>query len=453
MAWQQHGGQPFQVPTFWGTELFIGDLKRIQELADAPESSLSAKIATNQMAGLIWAFPDSFTDNSLRWSVIGEHVHQLVRKNLTQTVSKLIPSIMEEVEIVMDRVIGETPQGEFKSFKAHDTALKVVGQITNKVIVGAPLCRNTNFLQAVIDHGVSVCMGGQLIRLFPESIKRYVAKYLTTVSKATDAVVTHIAPIIRDLYERSRTENIDLLEGQPGYQTLTYWLTQRAIQKGFDWSPRMIATQLLFVNFGGIHTTAAAVGHLFYELGLRPEYIEPLKKEIEEKVAEHGWTKEGLDAMWKLDSFLRETQRLHPLSTAGLWRYARKDFTFSDGFHVPAGTWISAVSETLNKDDKHYANGTTFDGFRFARARETEGDKVKLTTTGILNMGFGTGSHACPGRFMAALELKLIVSHLVLNYEIRLEQGTRPVDFRMNVSTLPNISGKVLLRKKVVLKE
>jgi Cytochrome P450 len=46
-----------------------------------------------------------------------------------------------------------------------------------------------------------------------------------------------------------------------------------------------------------------------------PEYIEPLRQEVEDVIAEEGWTKAGIDKMRKLDSFLRETQRIDTLAT------------------------------------------------------------------------------------------------------------------------------------------
>lgn len=48
----------------------------------------------------------------------------------------------------------------------------------------------------------------------------------------------------------------------------------------------------------------------FYRLLAHPDYIEPLRKEVETVVAEEGWTKAGMDKMYKIDSFVRETQRI-----------------------------------------------------------------------------------------------------------------------------------------------
>ena len=41
-----------------------------------------------------------------------------------------------------------------------------------------------------------------------------------------------------------------------------------------------------------------------------PEYIQPLREEVESIANEQGWTKASLFNMRKLDSFLREAQRL-----------------------------------------------------------------------------------------------------------------------------------------------
>ena len=54
---------------------------------------------------------------------------------------------------------------------------------------------------------------------------------------------------------------------------------------------------------------------VLYRLLANPEYIEPLRQEVEAVVAEEGWTKAGMDKMYKIDSFIRETQRIDVLAT------------------------------------------------------------------------------------------------------------------------------------------
>ena len=40
----------------------------------------------------------------------------------------------------------------------------------------------------------------------------------------------------------------------------------------------------------------------------------PLREEAEAAIKEDGWTKDAFASMWKLDSFLRESQRLNGFS-------------------------------------------------------------------------------------------------------------------------------------------
>jgi hypothetical protein len=57
---------------------------------------------------------------------------------------------------------------------------------------------------------------------------------------------------------------------------------------------------------------------VLYRLLSHPECIKPLRQEVEAVVAEEGWTKAGMDKMHKIDSFVRETQRLEGLGMRSL---------------------------------------------------------------------------------------------------------------------------------------
>jgi hypothetical protein len=50
-------------------------------------------------------------------------------------------------------------------------------------------------------------------------------------------------------------------------------------------------------------------------MSISPEYIQPLREEVEWVVREQGWTKTSILKMRKLDSFLREAQRMNSLFT------------------------------------------------------------------------------------------------------------------------------------------
>lgn len=49
-----------------------------------------------------------------------------------------------------------------------------------------------------------------------------------------------------------------------------------------------------------------------------PQYIQPLRKEVEAIVAKEGWSKMSLTKMCKLDSFIRESLRFNASLAASM---------------------------------------------------------------------------------------------------------------------------------------
>jgi cytochrome P450 len=156
-----------------------------------------------------------------------------------------------------------------------------------------------------------------------------------------------------------------------------------------------------------------------YRLLANPEYIEPLREEVDAVIKKEGWTKAGIDKMHKIDSFIRETQRVDglahcsfdplllsskyellicaPIYSVPAGRLAMRPFTFSNGVTVPAGTLVSVPANAIQTDERIYSNPDEFDGFRFAKLRESEGDTVtgryQTTSTSGEHFPFGLGRH------------------------------------------------------------
>jgi len=60
-----------------------------------------------------------------------------------------------------------------------------------------------------------------------------------------------------------------------------------------------------------------------YHLLAHPENIKPLHQEVDAMIREEGWTKAGVDKMHKIDSFLRETQRVDGLNLSSFYSLSR----------------------------------------------------------------------------------------------------------------------------------
>lgn len=89
-------------------------------------------------------------------------------------------------------------------------------------------------------------------------------------------------------------------------------------------------------------------------------------------------------------------------------RKARAAYTFADGTHVPAGALVGTACWA--------ADGERFEAGRFG-GRAGPGEQLGATAPDFLAWGYGRA--ACPGRFFAAAQMKLMLAHVVLNYDVR----------------------------------
>ncbi|MCJ1243267.1 hypothetical protein MMC30_000464 [Trapelia coarctata] len=230
--------------------------------------------------------------------------------------------------------------------------------------------------------------------------------------------------------------------------TFASWVDENAPS---EYNDRDVALQLANIVFGAIHTTSQLLVHSLYEIATRPEYVAPLREEVNECLAKHGgWNKDALEAMHKLDSFVRESQRWNPLDAGSMARRAQEAFTFSNGLRIPAGTWIFAPNSPVLIDPKNYPSPEKFDGFRYSRLREEPGQSRNFTlvSSSSKNLQFGDGRHGCPGRHMAADEIRLMLAHILINYDVAIEgHGPRPPNLILGKFIFPNLGARIMLKR------
>lgn len=110
-----------------------------------------------------------------------------------------------------------------------------------------------------------------------------------------------------------------------------------------------------------------------------------------------------------------------------MFRVAREKVTLKDGTVVPKGTSL-AFANNLRLDPEMYPSPEEFDGYRFQKMREDpkKSTLAPFTKTRMSHLAFGHGKSSCPGRFLACDEAKLILSHLLLNFDIKAVDGQLP---------------------------
>ncbi|KAF8174142.1 cytochrome P450, partial [Mycena galopus ATCC 62051] len=128
--------------------------------------------------------------------------------------------------------------------------------------------------------------------------------------------------------------------------------------------------RIVSINMAAIHTSSMPFTQAFFDFDLttHPEYLLPMREEVERIVSVEGWTKAALNIMVKINSFLRESQCLNNNGPVGMLRQilAKDGFRFSNGTVLPSGAYVCVAARRIHYDESNYENAATFDGFRFA---------------------------------------------------------------------------------------
>jgi cytochrome P450 len=114
----------------------------------------------------------------------------------------------------------------------------------------------------------------------------------------------------------------------------------------------------------------------------REEYATPIKAQIESVSNKHGgrWSHQALQELTLLDSFIKESQRLHPMSVVLGTRKVMKSGGHrfeattknSAPVHLPEGSIVMMPTYGLHSDPSIYPDPNHFQGFRHIKAADTE---------------------------------------------------------------------------------
>ncbi|PCH34303.1 cytochrome P450 [Wolfiporia cocos MD-104 SS10] len=435
-GYEKYKGSAFRIPMFDRWVVVVCGAAMAEELRKVPDDEMSFLQAAEELVQ---------TKYTIAEDVIHHPIHiPVIRGPLTRNIAALIPDMFDEISFATDELIP-TRGDEWVTISAYSTMTQLVARTSNRVFIGPTMCRNKEYLDIVIGFTTDVAKGRLVLGFVPPFLKQFVGPLLPWSRKAMRRFRVLATPVViqrqRELEEHGK-------EWAEKPQDLLTWLVEEANAVGG--STDLIVQALLASNFVATHTSSISVTHALYHLAANPEFVEPLRQEIESAIKSDGWTKAAVGKMMKLDSFMRESQRMNGTSGISVIRKALKDVKLSDGTVVPRGTLCGAVSFAMHHDANNYADPEVFNPFRFSdmRAEESERAKYQYVNTSPEYIAFGHGKHACPGRFFASNELKAILAYLITNYDMKTEDGRRPEDRWLGTAIIPNTSAHVMFRKR-----
>jgi len=348
---------------------------------------------------------------------------------------------------VKDQIPLETDWVEVYAFRI---VVDILARSSNRILVGYPLCRNTDYLDLAKAFANTVIKNARSLHMFPEILHPIVGQIFSARRRSLRRIMKHLKPILEERIQMHNKYGKDWPEKPNDY--LSWLLDDPHAQDWQRFSMPDLSMRMLHANFASIHTTSSTFTHILYQLAAHPDLLQPLRAEVEENVQKYGWTKVAMKEMHFMDSFMKETSRLIGISVpVTSTRRVMHNFSFSDGTTIPAGTIICLGSFSTHHDEEIYPSSENFEPSRFLdkRAREGEGHRHGMAVPATDWLLFGSGKHACPGRFFAVTALKTLLAHIILNYDVKMKDdgGVPPrTVFAGNVA--PNVTAKVMFRKR-----
>jgi ent-kaurene oxidase len=126
-----------------------------------------------------------------------------------------------------------------------------------------------------------------------------------------------------------------------------------------------------------------------------------------------------------------------------------EDLKLKDGTIIPKDTWVTFPSAEIMMDSSFYPEPETFDGLRNYRKRLElieAGTKHLATQPSTSDLSFGYGNRACPGRFFAVSALKMVLSKILMEYDIKYAGETNPFN-KLEEFSFVSSDAKLMLKK------
>lgn len=317
--------------------------------------------------------------------------------------------------------------------------LRTIAVLTARVLVGGQAPYNPVWISLTEEYVLAAISYAHSLRRWPEFLRPIVYRWLPEYPKVEKQLSDAREIILQAFAEQDMKKASG--ESPENPLPLLYHLgldpkdrKGRRLEQQIQWQ--------LNLAVGGIHTTSSTLTQCVFELGVHHDIVTTLRAEVKEIYDEqHGtFDKGGLARMRKLDSFMREVQRLHspnlsklpdgPLwnqiltTTATIQRRSKNAVTLSDGTYIPKGTKLEFPTFAIHRDESNYYRATEFDPWRFLKlSKDGASGKHNYVSTNNEFLGWGVGRTACPGRFLADVEIKLILAHLLLHYDMKNPKG------------------------------
>ncbi|ETS77619.1 hypothetical protein PFICI_09681 [Pestalotiopsis fici W106-1] len=437
-AYDKLGGvEPFVV-RWWARDIVIMPRRYLKDLKSADRSHISFFTSISRAFYLHTTVGDLYTADSSHRMV------DVVKKGLNRRLPHLTPVLVEEIDYSFHKILGEStgnftghqflsddqelnPAAEWVEVKAAGLFAEVVHRAATRILVSKELSRNERFIKRSLSYTKSLFVTALIITNLPLGPLRGILAWPLSCVRQW---------LLRECKAISRQSVINRVEEshKPGrredYEDAIQWTLDLFPQTGIEVSIERFQAELLQNLWAASGAPGGVLTEVIFQLLLHPEELEIVRDECIQNYRENV-------------SVVRTVRD--------------KPFQFSDGLILPVGSWFGFPIQAFHQEEQNGATDrSTFIGFRFVTEDvdhsiiKEKTDKMGPTMVDTNNLVFGYGNHACPGRFIAVKLIKLVITTLLIGYEIKWENKThkRPTPINVEGQFAPNMEQSIFIRKR-----
>ncbi|KAJ5662703.1 hypothetical protein N7462_011629 [Penicillium macrosclerotiorum] len=209
-------------------------------------------------------------------------------------------------------------------------------------------------------------------------------------------------------------------------------LTERSTESEMNNLANTLADHVLVLALEITLPVNLTASNLLYQLLERPEYIRPLREELEGALDHTNgvWSFDMFHRTPKIESFSREALRIVTNVAFTSSRIVKKPlFLPSLGRTIKPGIEIWLPSRWVHLDPEIYPDPERFDGYRFYDPVKKTCEVQDTLTPSPQWLIFAIGSGLCPGRLLGIRTAQAVLGKFLFNFDMQLENDEKAPPF------------------------
>ncbi|KAL1864558.1 hypothetical protein Daus18300_007573 [Diaporthe australafricana] len=339
-----------------------------------------------------------------------------------------------------------TDSSEWHPIPLYQMLMGLVGRASVWAFLGPELANNERWIELNGQYTMVAIGAVHALRRWPRFLLPLV-HHFEPKAKAARAVLAECKQIMEPiLRKRAETNRVGKKRSDESSDALD-WFEEVAASLGETYDPTV--AQLTFA-VAGMHSTVDHLCQILIDLRDKPEVVASLRLELIEAFTKNGWTQAALMQLKLMESVMKESQRMKPINRVINKRIVTEDRTLSNNVVLPRGAFVAVSGERM-LNPSVYNDPERYDAYRFIKRAEADPEAARFTSYTAVTpdcVGFGYGKHSCPGRTYVAQEMKVILAHILLKYEMQFPEGYQPKGLNAGFDSLTDMMATCMVKRR-----